>query len=312
MTINPRTALITGVRGFIGSHLARHLSLQGWSVYGQSRESDSAVNFEGQGKIKLIVAPISMAGLELVPRPIDYIFHCASSASVAKSLDIPETLGKSDLDGIYTILEFIRTKVPTAKLILPSSAAVYGNTETPKISEHTELKPISPYGLNKKLAEQICEFYSYHYSIEIKVVRLFSVYGPGLRRQFIWDAVRKIGEDMPLFSGSGLEKRDWLYIDDAVNLLSFLADTGTGPFTVVNGGTGKPHSTRDVLEHLGLLIDPKFVAVFDGVRRLGDPIHLVADTQNLLKLGWSPTYSLKDGLKKFLEWYSSTYGQPTK
>lgn len=312
MTIYPKTALVTGARGFIGSHLARHLSLQGWLVYGQSRESDSRVNFEGQGSIKLIATPISMAGLELVPKPIDCIFHCASSASVAKSLNMPETLGKSDLDGIYTILEFIRTKIPTAKLILLSSAAVYGNTENTTISEDTALKPISPYGLNKKLAEQICEFYSLHYSVEIKVVRLFSVYGPGLRRQFIWDAVEKIHRNIPLFSGSGTEKRDWLYIDDAVNLISFLAHTVGNSFTVVNGGTGIPKSTRDVLELLGSLINPKFEPVFDGIQRVGDPVHLVADTQKLVKLGWVPMYPLEDGLKKFLEWYASTYGQTTK
>src|SRR6185312_5873943 len=114
---------------------------------------------------------------------------------------------------------FLRCYCPQATLVVPSSAAVYGAVRQIPINESGPRNPISPYGVHKKIAEDLCYSYARHFGARIALVRFFSVYGAGLRKQLLWDACNKLVVGDGRFGGHGNEVRDWLHIEDAARLL---------------------------------------------------------------------------------------------
>ena len=113
----------------------------------------------------------------------------------------------------------MRLYAKDSQLVIPSSAAVYGQKNEKSISVHDVLNPVSPYGNHKRICETLSKFYSNYYKLRISIIRLFSLYGPGLKKQLLWDACNKIYSGDQIYSGTGLEKRDWIYIEDAINLI---------------------------------------------------------------------------------------------
>ena len=112
----------------------------------------------------------------------------------------------------------MRVYNPKAQLIYPSSPAVQGEHTNTPIKEDYVGKPASPYGYHKKIVEDLCQSYSEKYSLKISVVRLFSVYGNGLKKQLLWDAYNKIrySSKEVEFWGTGEETRDFIHIEDVL------------------------------------------------------------------------------------------------
>ena len=117
------------------------------------------------------------------------------------------------------------------------------------------LAPLSPYGLHKCLAEDLCRFYAAYWKLPIAVIRFFSLYGEGLRKQLLWDACKKLHGDAFIFEGTGNEERDWLHVEDAVRLIALAGEHASSLCPIVNGGSGAARSVRSVLEALGALRD---------------------------------------------------------
>ena len=161
---------------------------------------------------------------------------------------------------------------------------------------------MSPYGEHKRQSEECIATHAARDGFEYRIVRPFSVYGPGLRKQLFWDAARKAASGDFDFFGSGAELRDWVYVGDLARLL---ADIGVRPDDfprVVNAGTGVGLSTRTVLGHLfdamGLATNPRFA---HGARP-GDPDRLVADaTEQRAQSDYYRT-PLDTGLRHYVGW----------
>ena len=108
------------------------------------------------------------------------------------------------------------------------------------------MNPVSPYGVHKKIAEDLCRSYGQHFKIASCVIRLFSVYGVRLRKQLLWDECLKLSKNEITFFGTGQETRDWLHIHDVVNLLFTAAEHASSHCPTVNGGTGVGVSSAGV------------------------------------------------------------------
>lgn len=293
--------LITGAAGFIGRHVAREFASNGWHVTGIGRGDWS--NWRDYGLTAWHSADVSIAALlEYADKP-DVIIHCAGGASVGFSVDQPAVDFDLTVRTSSNVLEFIRVHSPSTRLIYPSSAAVYGQVKTLPITEGTPLNPVSPYGLHKQMAEALCQLYSYQFGVSVAILRLFSVYGPGLRKQLLWDACRKFEQGGCVFFGTGEEVRDWLHVEDVAKLFFTAAQNATTNCPVVNAGSGKGVPVKDILQHvsdqLGLGLKPKF----SSKPKAGDPNAYIADISQASAWNWESKINWREGIAEYVDWY---------
>ncbi len=188
---------------------------------------------------------------------------------------------------------------------MASSAAVYGDQGHSDLDESVPPAPVSPYGFYKMAAEQLVETYSRFFGINASVVRLFSVYGEHLRKQLLWDALRKFSQDEFGFFGTGYEMRDWVHVEDVARLVCEAIRDDLGPYNVFNCGGAKA-ATREVLTELAAIYGAKAQPVFTGQANPGNPVRLTADyscAENIL--GWHPMIGLHEGLSRYVSWFRS-------
>jgi UDP-glucose 4-epimerase len=276
-----KTALVTGGAGFIGSAVARALRARGIDVTiaGTSSQRD----------------PLDPQTLPSV----DAIIHCAGGSSVAASIQDPAADFAKTVPPVRALLERLCER--PARLVLVSSAAVYGNTEHVPIPETAALAPVSPYGEHKQQCEQLCIDYGRR-GVASTIVRLFSVYGPGLKKQLLWDACRKLEAGNAVFGGTGEEQRDWLHVDDAASLLVVAAERASSEVTIVNGGSGDGTRVRDVVEMISRELGAG-APTFSGGVRPGDPPRYIADITRARAFGWQPTVDLARGIREYVAWF---------
>jgi UDP-glucose 4-epimerase len=307
--MTPPTVLITGAQGFLGRHAARLFAGQGWRVVGLGRGHWSAQAWPAWGLAawhSLDVGLEALSGLEERP---EAIVHCAGSGTVASVFADPHGEFCNTVGTTAAVLEFIRRHSPETRLVYPSSASVYGEVRELPIAESAPLRPISPYGRFKVMAEELCQEYGRHFGVASARVRFFSLYGPGLDKQLLHDACRKAAAGEYAFFGTGEELRDWLHVDDAAWLLA-LAVSRAGPGSpVANGASGQGRSVREVLtlllRHWGAPTGP----IFPGTAKPGDPTHFVADVATAASWGFVPRIGLDEGVGAFVAAYKAGLGQ---
>lgn len=287
--------LITGINGFIGNAIKEYLEGK-YVIYG--------IDVCGEAIDNIYIIDMKSAELRNVLSEVqpDIIIHAAGGANVSQSVVQPQVDFENSVQIFYNLLESMRVINLQAKLIFLSSAAVYGNAKDLPISESKELLPISPYGLHKKLCEEIGMYYKKHYGIKISILRIFSVYGPGLKKQLIWDMFQKYKNTgkIELF-GTGEETRDYIYIDDLVKSIDIILNS-TSENLFFNIANGKEITIREVAELFSKLICGENRVSFNNVVKEGDPRFWEADISNISKLGYVPSVDMEMGLKKYIEW----------
>lgn len=302
-----KLAWVTGARGFLGRHAARHLNGEGWRVVGIGHGEWKAEEFKAWGVADWRRADVDLAELRelaAVAGPPEVIFHAAGSASVGFSLEQPFADFRRTVTTTAAVLEAMRTAAPAALLIYPSSAAVYGAATKDSIPESSPIAPVSPYGVHKAMAEQLCMTQCEHFGLRCAIVRYFSVYGPGLRKQLLWDLVQKIDASPVAIElhGTGDETRDFLHVEDAARIVSLVAGSAGNEPLVINGGSGVAVSVRDLANLVAAELGEKRDLRFSGQRRAGDPPHYRADIRRLAKLGFVPRWLLQAGVRDYLAW----------
>jgi UDP-glucose 4-epimerase len=297
------TALITGASGFIGRNISKLYAGAGWTVigigHGAWAEEDSRV----WGITRWHAADVTLDSLMRHAGKPDAVIHCAGGGSVGFSIDHPQQDFERTVATASAVLEFCRLHAPEARIVYPSSAAVYGSVDHSPIAECDARSPVSPYGVHKEIVEGICRASAEDFGLKIAIVRLFSVYGTGLRKQLLWDACIKIRRGENSFFGTGEETRDLLHIDDAARLLMAAARQASRDCPVANGGSGEGVTVRNVLTELFRAFDRRDAPVFSGSTRAGDPLSYVADVNRAHSWKWSPMIQWRAGVRDYAEWF---------
>ena len=295
--------LITGAKGFLGSHTAKYLKSLGYITYGIGH-GDLLVDecFE-IGLDYWYKSDVSIESIKDIGEVFDVIVHCGGSGSVGFSVEQPYADFKKTVDGTLEVLEYIRLYNPNAHLIYPSSPAVQGECKDEPIKEEYIGKPASPYGYHKKIAEDLCRSYSDKYNIQVSIIRLFSVYGNGLKKQLLWDATNKIksAHNEVEFWGTGKETRDFIHIDDVVNLFEKVSRLNK-KYLLINGGSGVKHTVNEVVTSIKNIVNPNVTILFNNKVNEGNPIYYWADTKKSKVLKWKNNIGFDNGLKRYIEW----------
>ena len=299
-----RTALITGAYGFIGRNIARLFGEKGWNVIGMGHGVWLRTEWTKWKIAEWNTCDITIDSLQTYAGDPDVIVHCAGGSSVGFSVSHPAEDFNRTVSSTLAVLEYMRLFNNTAQLIYPSSAAVYGRQDDRQLGEDEPLSPVSPYGYHKKIAEDLCKSYSDNYELRVSIIRFFSLYGEGLRKQLLWEACGKFsrGEEQVMFFGSGEETRDWLHVLDAVKLI-LLRSESSDRFSIVNGGSGERVTIREILEYMSNEYGAHQSVLFNGVVRKGDPNFYRADTTRAVSLGWKPSVDWRQGVRDYVKWY---------
>ncbi|MFT3764845.1 MAG: NAD-dependent epimerase/dehydratase family protein [Minicystis sp.] len=279
--------LVTGALGFIGGSVARHARGLGHEVVGTALAGDlgraadagfSIVAAEDEGGLAAILA-------EMKP---DAILHAAGRASVAASLSAP----RDDFDGSVltwqALLEAVRRSGQRPVVILPSSAAVYGNPAHLPVAEDAPARPISPYGFHKRICEVLADEYAACFGLDVVVARLFSVFGPAQRRLLVWELFAQLAgpAEVAWIQGTGQETRDFLHVDDVAEALLRLAASprpeGARGAEVINVASGEERSVLDLAGALRDRVAPGKRIACRGEPRPGDPQRWCAEVGRLL------------------------------
>lgn len=307
---------ITGARGFIGRYVARACAKAGHSVAGLGHGAWPDAQREAWGVGEWRNGDISFANLDALASSLgtpELLVHLAGGSAVGPSFMQPAEDFRRSVLASSELAEWLRQRAPHTRLVMASSAAVYGGGHSGPITEAAPCTPYSPYGYHKRMAELVFESAARNFGLRMAVVRLFSVYGPGLRKQLLWDASARLAQRPAALKlgGHGSEQRDWLHVEDAADLLLRAAEVADANCLVFNGGTGFGTRIDDIAaalaEEWGL---PRLPLAFSGVSRAGDPVSLVADTVRAQALGWQPQMNWRAGVAEYVRWYRSAAQEP--
>ncbi len=291
--------LIIGSEGFIGSHCVSFFLEKGATVTGVDLTATArAVGYNyiphttGTGYNALFAE-----------KQFDACINASGNGSVPVSIQDPLFDFTANCSEPVALLEAIRINNPTCKLIQLSSAAVYGTPATLPVKENSALQPLSPYGWHKLLSEQLCKEYVQLYGLSVAVVRPFSVYGPGLRKQLLWDIFQRTQQsDVLELWGTGNESRDFIYIADLMNAFAVILEKAAMQGEAYNLASGVETRICDVATELCSLIRPHIQLGFNGAVRAGDPLNWRASIEKISALGFTPQTTLSEGLQQTVTW----------
>jgi nucleoside-diphosphate-sugar epimerase len=277
-----RTVLVTGAGGFIGRHLVRRLTADQAEVH--------AVD-SSNGDISLAATWASLP-------QADVLIHLAAKSSVPASWDHPLDFIQANCLGIAHALEYCRRN--GSKLIFLSSY-MYGDAGSEAIAETAPVSTKNPYGVTKQFAEQLCNIYSDSLGVEARILRPFNVYGPEQSDAFLIPKIVREAKLGKVHVKDLDPRRDYVYVDDLVQAIVSLMDYA-GTHRVFNIGSGRSYSVRDVIDTVETLLGTPVEVISDEVRRPGEVMDSVADIALARReLGWSPRYSLAQGLSQILD-----------
>ena len=311
MKISGQKILVTGAAGFIGSHVAEILVHRGARVTLLDRTfekrnvwpSDLADSFR---TIKMDIRKDSF-GTHLITEKYAAIVHLAGPASVSLSVKEPYGDFENSLLSTLKLLEILRTKCKKTRLIVASSAAVYGNPVSLPTSETDPAYPISPYGVAKLSTERYAAVYSQLYGLHIASLRFFSLYGPGQRKMLIYDLMSRLSEqsDRLTLIGSGKETRDFIFIKDAARAVLTVLESGAMAGEVYNVAAGMSYTTLEVARIVARTMGMDPDIDFTGQGRDGDPIKWQANIEKIHRLGFELEFNLSQGIEETVHWYQA-------
>ena len=303
------TFLVTGGAGFIGSHLCDRLLAEGKRVVAVDDLSHGRIanlaQARGYGQqFTFHNLDIRSAGLRTVfdrHRP-EVVMHLAAQASVARSLEDPAHDASVNVMGLLNVLECAASFGARKVVFAASGGTLYGDARKLPVAETARrgARPLSPYGITKKLAEDYLLFYRRARGLDFSALALSNVYGPrqdphGEAGVIAIFAACMLAGQPPTIFGDGRQTRDYVFVDDTVHAFSLAAERGGG--ALLNVGTGKETSVNEIFRSLAGLTGYRRPARF-GAPREGEVARICLDVRLAgEKLGWRPWTELGEGLK---------------
>jgi len=188
------------------------------------------------------------------------------------------------------------------KIIYLSSAAVYKPKLT-RLTEKSKIDPISVYGKFKNESEKKLIKIQKKFKFDLFILRIFSIYGIGLKKQIIWDAFNKFKINNPVFRGSGDEKRDFINIYDFLNVIKIILNKNfKKKINIFNVGSSFSYKIKDLVSKISKFYrNKKFI--FDNIEINRIPKNMICNNSKLRSLGWKPKKKLDEELKKYFIWF---------
>ncbi len=309
-------ALVTGAAGFIGSHLSAALLDRGAQVTGVDcftdyyarsiKEANLEVNKHREG-FRFVEVRIQDADLRALVSGATHVFHLAAQAGVRKSWGRDfRVYSDNNVDASQQLLEAC-VGLPLRKFVYASSSSIYGDNVSIPMRETAVPQPVSPYGVTKLAAEQLCYLYHVNHGVPTSSLRYFTVYGPRQRpdmgfHRFISAAIA--GDPITLY-GDGEQTRDFTFVHDAVAATIAAGERGV-PGRAYNIGGGSRVSINQVLDIIGR-VSGRSLDVRREPAQKGDMRDTFADTSLArADLGFVPTVSLEEGIAAEYRWLSTT------
>jgi UDP-glucose 4-epimerase len=307
-----KNVIVLGSSGFIGGQLVSWLRTQGYFVAGidSVNERDLFLGLKKPNLFFQLNLPDKKLGQIIKEVGPVSIINASGPASVGDSILNPSMDFYGSVGVNFSVLETIRTVLPDAKYLMLSSAAVYGNPVSLPIRESHTLNPISPYGYHKVMVETLIEEYCNVYGLHTCSARIFSVYGPGLKKQILWDIYQKSGKDMPIsLFGTGEESRDFIFVQDIAHAIQIILEKSNFTGNIYNIANGYEVSIKKISRLFVDALDfENKEIVFTGETKLGDPKRWHADIEQINKMGYSPSVSLEQGIYEYAKWVKK-YGK---
>jgi len=297
--------LIIGSQGFIGTQLVKHFSAAGYAVTGCDivEAPDDQYHYH-----KLSVFSPDFETL-FAETTFDCCINAAGSGNVGYSVIHPQSDFEVNTAAVARVLDTIRKQQPACRFLHISSAAVYGNPSVLPVHEEAVPAPLSPYGYHKLMSETICREYAAIYGLSIAVMRPFSVFGNGLRKQLLWDICQKLqqSDTIQLF-GTGNECRDFIHISDFVTATACIVEKSPFELNVYNVASGHSVSIKQVAVVFENTIAGKKI-LFSGETKQGDPDKWQADITALKSIGFNTTTDFEHCVKGYILWHREQSGK---
>jgi len=303
--------LVTGGCGFIGSHLCKRLAMKGFTVnildnLYSGKIDKLRLNENERKYVKLTLSDIrDFKNVKKQVKDVDVIFHLAAQVSVERSIEKPVFDAETNILGTINLIKSALHN-NCRLFVYFSSAAVYGNPENIPVKETHPLKPVSPYGVSKFSGEEYCRMFYRSFNLPIVILRPFNVYGvgqdpdnpySGVITKFIYNAID--GRELKIF-GDGMQTRDFVYVEDVVDVCIKLLETNKSIGETFNVGSGKETSIKELANKIIELCNSKSKINYYPAK-VGDIKRSVADISKLKKtLGYMPKTSLSEGLKEII------------
>ena len=307
MTAKPKTWVVTGGAGFIGSRVVRALLANNQQVTVLDNFSTSSIHSlqDIRRQIRLIQGSIlDEKKLRLAFQGADYVLHLAAEASVAQSFQNPAATMQTNVEGTAYVLQQAHL-AGVKKVLFISSSSVYGMGGKRPRAETSRLNPLSPYAMSKLLGEQLCQFYTQTYGLNTVIARCFNIYGPTQPADSAyaavlskWAKLTKQGSALHI-NGDGMQTRDFLHVQDTAKALLKIVKKGkTGQ--IYNVGSGKSVTLLQTVKLLERAAQKPLKISFQAPRE-GDVRFSCADISKLRDLGFTPKITLENGLKEFFD-----------
>lgn len=311
-----KNILVTGGAGFIGSNLVDRLVSQGHNVSVlDNLTSGSEANLP-KGKIRFTKGDIRDVDLvNTLVSQSDMVFHLAEYIPETENYgpghvirySVENPLLDFDISCRGTLILLEKCRQYNKRLIFTSTSAVYGTEYHSPIGEQFKTLPISPYGASKLCAETYVTLYARLYGLPTNVVRLFNVFGPRQRKYVVYDTLLKLRKDPQKLEvlGTGHEVRDFIYVGDVVDALLLVANTRKSRGEIFNVGTGEGTKIMDLIEMITSILRFSPRVTYSSESWKGDVNTLIAETSRIRGLGFTPKYSVKDGLDEAIKWFNA-------
>jgi CDP-glucose 4,6-dehydratase len=323
---NNKNVLITGISGFIGSNLTKSLLSQGSNIIGVTRTShtNSLLNYEDlNSKVKLVSTDLNdlqaLIGL-IGENRIDHIFHLAAQVEVGVGLTNPYLTFESNTRATYTLLEAIRLSgINLSSVVIASTDKSYGSYPAEKMPYREDFPLLAkyPYDVSKACADMIAQSYATEiFNLPLIVTRFSNIYGPGqLNFSALFPDVIRSALGYSVFEprGNGMQQRDYIYIDDVIDLYLKIGESlSNSPSNlageIFNAGTGKPIKVKDAIQAVHEQLN------FDGYKLILEKMsrretsgeidaQFMSHDKVRERFGWTPETDLFEGIKKSIEWY---------
>jgi UDP-glucuronate 4-epimerase len=316
--------VVTGVAGFLGSHVAQALLARGDDVVGLDNFDDfypravkeaNVAALRADARFRLVEGDIRDAEcVGGIFRPGDLLVHLAARAGVRPSIEAPAAYASVNIEGTAVLLDQAR-RAGLRSVVFAGSSSVYGDdAPVPFREDYPALAPISPYAATKRAGELLCAAFVHLHGLRVMSLRFFTAYGPRQRPDLAIHRFTRLlaaGQAVPQF-GDGSTERDYTYVDDIVQGVLAACDWAGregAAFEIVNLGESQ---TVRLDRLIGLIA--RALGVAPRVEQLpmqpGDVRRTCADIAKARALlGYHPTTAIEDGIPRFVRWYEETHGR---